>query len=217
VFLQIYQILYKAFGPQHWWPGDTPLEINVGAVLTQNTAWTNVEKAIANLKKARLLNLKKLYNLPEKRLATIIRPAGYFNVKAKRLKNYIHWIVDEYGSLENMYQTPVARLREELLEVNGLGPETVDSILLYGGNKRAFVIDAYTKRIFYRHYLAEQNEDYHTLQEKFVSSLPKKTQLYNEYHGLIVNVGKNFCKTKTPLCSECPLQGFNWGKKGIRL
>lgn len=214
---QMYQTLHQAFGPQHWWPGDTPVEINVGAVLTQNTAWTNVEKAITNLKKARFLSLKKLYDLPEKKLAKLIRPAGYFNIKAKRLKNFIHWVVDKYGSFKKMYEAPLKRLRLELLEVNGLGPETVDSILLYGGNKRSFVIDAYTKRVLHRHYLCESKDDYHLLQERFVKSLSKSTKLYNEYHALFVRVGKDFCKNKKPLCEKCPLNGFNWGKKGIRI
>lgn len=232
--------MYHVFGPQKWWPGDTPLEVNVGAILTQNTAWTNVEKAVGNLKRAGLLPslraaksgeaiplkgdrvvrrrrtrddrrfLLKLYRLSERRLARLVRPSGYFNIKAKRLKHFIHWVVDRYGSLERMYQTPTDKLRQELLQVNGLGPETVDSILLYGGNKLSFVVDAYTKRILGRHHLAKEKDTYHEIQKKFVDSLPPDVPLYNEYHALFVKVGKDLCRKKKPLCGQCPLNGFNW-------
>src|SRR3972149_12314300 len=149
---KIYKKLFTAFGPQRWWPGDTPFEVIVGAILTQNTAWKNVEKAIHNLKKAKVLQSKKMHDLSERELAKLIRPAGYFNIKAKRLKYFLNYLFDNYGgSLNRMFKKRTDALRRELLQVNGIGPETADSILLYAGNHPVFVVDAYTKRIFSRH------------------------------------------------------------------
>lgn len=201
-----YKKLFTAFGHQHWWPGDTPFEVIVGAILTQNTAWTNVEKAIHNLRKAKLLNPKRLHNLSQAELAQHIRPAGYFNIKAKRLKYFLNYLFDDYGgNLKKMFKKRTDALRRELLQVNGIGPETADSILLYAGNHPIFVIDAYTKRIFSRHGIIPADADYHDVQELFMRNLPHDVKLFNEYHALIVKTGKDFCRTKKPLCSKCPL------------
>ena len=203
--LKIYTILLKAFGPQHWWPGDTPLEVIVGAILTQNTNWTNVEKAIANLKAAGLLDAKRLKGVRIEKLAELIRPAGYFNVKARRLKSFFEWLAAHHeGDLDTMFARPLSALREELLEVRGVGPETADSILLYAGQKPSFVVDAYTYRIFSRHQLIPTDTTYDEIKEFFESSLPEDVQVYNEYHALIVALGKSYCKPR-PLCAECPL------------
>lgn len=201
-----YNKLFKAFGPQRWWPGDTSFEVIVGAILTQNTAWTNVEKAIHNLKKAKLLNPKRLHELSHGELAKYIRPAGYFNIKAKRLKHFLNYLFDDYGGrLDRMFRKRTDALRRELLQVNGIGPETADSILLYAGNHVIFVVDAYTKRIFSRHQIIDADADYHDIQEIFMKNLPHDMQMFNEYHALIVRVGKDFCRNKRPLCSKCPL------------
>jgi endonuclease-3 related protein len=206
VLLRIYNTLYRAFGPQHWWPGDTPFEIAVGAILTQNTNWTNVEKAIGNLKKANLLNADALYKMPHKKLALFIRPAGYFNIKAKRLKEFLTFFLNHYnGSIRQMRIEGTQTLREKLLNINGIGPETADSILLYALEKPVFVIDAYTKRILQRHNLVSEKATYQELQELFHRSLPLDVQLFNEYHALFVRLGKEYCKPK-PRCEGCPLE-----------
>lgn len=203
---EIYEILLDHFGPQGWWPGDTPLEIMVGAVLTQNTNWSNVSKAIDNLKNDNLLIFEKLHELPVEALAEKIKPAGYFNIKAARLKNLLNFIAKEYnGSLEEMFALDAHTLREEVLTVKGIGPETADSILLYAGNKPVFVVDAYTHRIFTRHDLVAAEDGYYEIQEYFLLSLPEDIKLFNEYHALIVRLGKEFCKKSKPLCRQCPL------------
>lgn len=204
--MDIYNRLYKHFGPQHWWPGQTPLEIMVGAVLTQNTNWKNVEKAIRNLKRASLLDAEKLHTLPVDDLAEQIRPAGYFNVKAKRLKALIEWFCQTCGGdPQQLQDRPADTLREELLAVRGIGPETADSILLYAFQKPVFVVDAYTARIMGRHHLIEPPTDYAEIQALFENALPCETALYNEYHALLVCCGKEFCKPR-PLCRGCPLE-----------
>ena len=203
---EIYEILLDHFGPQGWWPGDTPLEIMIGAVLTQNTNWSNVSKAIDNLKNDNLLIFEKLNALPVEALAQKIKPAGYFNIKAARLKNLLNFIVKEHnGSLEEMFASDVHTLREEVLTVKGVGPETADSILLYAGNKPVFVVDAYTHRIFTRHEMVAAEDGYYEIQEYFLLSLPEDIKLFNEYHALIVRLGKEFCKKSKPLCRQCPL------------
>jgi endonuclease-3 related protein len=211
---EIYEILLKHFGPQDWWPGDSPFEIMVGAVLTQNTNWTNVSKAIDNLKQENLLSFEKLHELEVELLAEKIRPAGYFNLKAKRLKNLLDFIDEEYdGSLEEMFAEDIIGLREKILTVKGIGPETADSILLYAGHKPVFVVDAYTHRIFSRHSIIAEDEGYYEIQEYFSLSLPEDVKLFNEYHALIVQLGKEFCKKSKPLCSQCPLNeldGFTY-------
>ena len=208
--LEIYDILLDHFGPQGWWPGDTPFEIMVGAVLTQNTNWANVSKAIDNLKKEELLSFVELHDLPVEVLAEKIKPAGYFNLKAARLKNLLNFIAREYnGSPEEMFAMDTHLLREEILTVKGIGPETADSILLYAGNKPVFVVDAYTHRIFARHNIVAEEDGYYEIQEFFALSLPEDIALFNEYHALIVRTGKEFCKKSRPLCRQCPLGGFD--------
>ncbi len=207
---EIYEILLGHFGPQGWWPGDTPFEIMVGAVLTQNTNWVNVSRAIDNLKKNDLLSFEKMHDLPVELLAEQIKPAGYFNLKAARLKNLLNFIGDEYnGSLEDMLHEDALNLREKILTVKGIGPETADSILLYAGNKPVFVIDTYTHRIFARHDIIAEEDGYYEIQEYFTLSLPEEVELFNEYHALMGRLGKEFCQKSNPVCSQCPLNEFN--------
>lgn len=204
----IYDKLYAYFGPQHWWPGDTPFEIAVGAVLTQNTNWGNVEKAINNLKGANALNAATLHKMPRNRLASFIKPAGYFNVKARRLKHFLDFLANHYsGSMKRMESGDTGPLREALLDVHGIGPETADSILLYALGKPVFVIDAYTKRVLQRHGIAHEKASYHELQELFHKNFPPDVPLYNEYHALFVMLGKDYCKPR-PRCEGCPLEGM---------
>ncbi|MDH4202048.1 MAG: endonuclease III domain-containing protein [Phycisphaerae bacterium] len=204
--LEIYNRLYTYYGPQHWWPGETRFEIIVGAILTQNTNWTNVEKAIANLKKGGYLTPAGLHELPADRLAQLIRPAGYFNIKARRLKCFLDWLFDEYdGLLESLNGLGLSTLREKLLAVKGIGPETADSICLYAFQKPIFVVDAYTARVFGRHGMIEAPSGYEQIQEIFHEGLDKDVQFFNEFHALIVQVGKNHCKPK-PICNGCPLE-----------
>jgi len=206
----IYNCLYDAFGPQSWWPGDTPFEIMVGAVLTQNTGWVNVEKAIANLKNYGLLSFEMLDSLPAEVLAEQIRPCGYYNLKAGRLKNLLTLISSQFeGDLNYFLGREVAVLRQDLLSVKGIGQETADSIILYAANQPIFVVDAYTYRILSRHGLvAEDEADYTQMQELFMDNLPVDTAMFNEYHALLVRIGKEFCKKSAPKCEECPLRGF---------
>jgi endonuclease III related protein len=211
----IFNKLYKSFGPQYWWPGETPFEVIVGAILTQNTNWGNVEKALNNLKENNFLSPKGLNSISRKKLAHLIKPAGYFNVKALRLKNFMNFLFGEYqGSLKKMAKEDGIILRERLLSINGIGPETADSILLYAFEKPVFVVDAYTKRIFSRHNVVDAEDDYHAIQKIFIDFLPRNVKLFNEYHALIVRLGKYYCKTK-PLCEECPLnqESFYYVKK----
>lgn len=208
-FTKIFTMLYDHFGPQEWWPGDSPFEIMVGAILTQNTNWANVQKAIANLKEAEFLSFPALSVLPVDELAQLIKPAGYFNIKAKRLKNFLQMINEQYnGKLERFLDTDLPAARYALLSVKGIGPETADSILLYAANHPVFVVDAYTHRIFSRHHLVAEESTYHLIQEEFHDQLPTQSALYNEYHALIVTLGKNYCRKNNPRCSQCPLQGI---------
>jgi endonuclease-3 related protein len=206
VLTEIYKLLYDEYGPQQWWPGDTEFEIITGAILTQNTNWANVEKAIANLKSADCLTPEKLHHLDQAQLAQLIRPAGYFNVKAKRLKNFVNWLFKNYnGELAGLESIDTDRLREELLMIKGVGRETADSILLYAFDRPIFVVDAYTARVLFRHELIAPDADYEQLRELFESSLPADTQLFNEFHALLVRVGKEFCRPKAR-CPGCPLE-----------
>ena len=203
---EIYQLLFDHFGPQHWWPGESQFEIITGAILTQNTSWANVEKAITNLKSANLLTPEKLKQLDISRLTGLIRPVGYYNIKAKRLKNFINWLFSNYnGQLINLENLDTAKLRGELLAIRGIGPETADSILLYAFKKPVFVVDAYTARVICRHGLIGSDADYEQIRELFQSNLPPDVQLFNEYHALLVKVGKQFCKPKAK-CVGCPLE-----------
>ena len=208
ILLKIYNSLYDFFGPLNWWPGDTPFEIMVGAILTQNTAWRNVEKAINNLKKENLLEAQKLYYINPKKLAQLIKPSGYYNIKARRLKNFVNLFVNDFeGSTEKMFSGDSKELRKKLLKVNGIGPETADSILLYAGEKPFFVVDAYTKRIFSRHKLISKDSTYYQIQEFFIKNLDQDVKLFNEFHAQIVILGKTICTSRNPDCAKCPI-GF---------
>jgi endonuclease-3 related protein len=245
---QYYRVLYGAWGAQHWWPADTRFEVVVGAFLTQNTAWTNVEFALANLRDAKLLSIEGIRTVPLHRLERLIRPSGYFRQKAARLKTFVRFLDEKYGgSLEQLFAQPTDKLRAELLSLNGVGPETADSILLYAGNHAVFVVDAYTRRVLDRHGILPENTDYEEIRELFQRALMSTTheqeqeqapaslalrleagirgaahppsamstavrtalvQVYNEMHGLIVGVGKNYCRKTKAACEECPLQPF---------
>jgi endonuclease-3 related protein len=241
-----YRALFQAWGPQHWWPAQSRFEVIVGAYLTQNTAWTNVEKALANLRAAHLLTVSAIRRASLAELERLIRPAGYFRQKAKRLKIFVAFLDDQYqGSLAKLFARPTEKLREELLNLHGVGPETADSILLYAGNHPVFVVDAYTRRILARHEILPETTDYEKIRELFervlipleeavassgetwyqvpVAGFPgaghppstmstaKRTpraQVYNEMHGFIVGVGKNYCRKSQARCDDCPLQKF---------
>jgi endonuclease III related protein len=206
---QYYDALFNAHGRQHWWPGKTPFEIIVGAILVQNTNWGNAASAIANLRHAKLLAPSAIERASLSTLARLIRPSGYFRQKAIKLKSFVKFLCIEHrGSLKAMFRSPTATVREQLLRVHGIGPETADSILLYAGNHPAFVVDAYTRRILQRHAIASGKESYEEIRGLFEKSLPNDPQLFNEFHALIVHTGKNFCRTRAPLCSRCPLLPF---------
>lgn len=204
----IYDALFRHFGPQGWWPGRTRLEIMVGAILTQNTAWSNVERAISRLRKERALNLRKLHEVPLSVLAEWIRPAGYFRVKARRLREFTTWLMREFrGDLRRLFALPTDELRRRLLAVKGVGPETADSIILYAGQRPVFVVDAYTRRFLERHKWISSKASYDEVAALFVRGLPSDEALFNEYHALIVALGKNYCRSK-PRCEQCPLRPF---------
>ena len=238
-----YDTLFSAWGRQHWWPAQSRFEVIVGAYLTQNTSWTNVEKALGNLRRARRLTIRGIRNTPQPKLAQLIRSAGYFRQKARRLKTFVRFLDERYGgSLTLMFARPTAELRDELLALNGVGPETADSILLYAGNHPVFVVDAYTRRILERHQIASSAAGYDEIRQLFEQALTgtpsprqsldgtsaatrprgsshppsrvstaKRTalvQVFNEMHGLIVGVGKNYCLKSQPQCEQCPLRKF---------
>lgn len=204
-----YRVLVGALGRQHWWPARTRFEVIVGAILTQNTAWKNVEKAIDHLRRAGLLHPHRMAKVPLRQLEMHVRPAGYFRQKARRLKAFLKFLDTHYqGSLQRMFCAPTETLRAQLLNVPGIGPETADSILLYAGNRPVFVIDAYTRRILSRHGLADGRHDYETLRQLFEHHLPKNPALFNEYHALLVEVGKRWCHRAEPDCAHCPLGPF---------
>ncbi len=204
---KFYKKLYSYFGPQHWWPADSRFEVMIGAILTQNTSWPNAQKAINNLKKNALLKPPKLYKLSHKRLTALIKSAGYYNIKARRLKEFLRFLFKSYkGNLTKMSLKDTKELRQQLLSVNGIGPETADSILLYALDKPVFVVDAYTKRILSRHRLVREGADYIEVQNLFMQNLKKDVKLFNEYHALLVKLGKEFCLKSKPKCHICPLQ-----------
>jgi len=238
---KIYQTLLDFYGPQGWWPADSPFEVAVGAILTQNTSWQNVEKAIQNLKSKDLLNPLKLYKTSFKRLSSFLKPSGYFNIKTKRLKSFLAYLIRNYdGDIRRMRRHPLPSLRKELLQVDGIGEETCDSILLYALNKPIFVVDAYTRRIFARYGCIPEKVTYDEIQNFFMKNLvsgfsglnglnrirnsgkgritnhQSPVTIFNEYHALIVRHGKTLCK-KIPLCRECPLSniGCQFGNRMI--
>jgi len=200
-----YRHLMDHFGPTGWWPGDTPFEIAIGAILTQNTAWTNVEKAIAELKRRRALAPRRILQMPVKAFEEAIRASGYFRVKARRVTSFCQYLVDNHGgSVRRMAKRPLEELRRELLQVHGIGPETADDILLYACEKPVFVVDAYTRRILSRHGIVAPDIGYETLRAHFEDRLAPDVHVFKEYHGLIVYTGKDYCKSR-PNCQECPL------------
>lgn len=206
----VYRALRGAFGPQGWWPGRTRFEVIVGAILTQNTNWGNVEKAIVNLRRAGALSPDALRRLPVPELARLIRPSGYFNVKARRLHAFVAWLHTRHGgSLDRMFAEPLPALREDLLGVSGIGPETADSILLYAGGKPSFVVDAYTWRLLTRHGFVAEETTYDEMKSLFEENLPADVPLFNDFHAQIVRVGKEFCRKSEPRCDDgCPLAPF---------
>lgn len=207
--LRYYEAMSGALGPMRWWPAETPFEVIVGAILTQSTAWGNVERAIANLRAAGLLTPAAMLRVRASRLATLVIPSGYFRQKAKKLKAFVRFLQAEYqGSLQRMFETPTLELREKLLAVHGIGPETADSILLYAGNHPVFVVDAYTHRILRRHGITDGKPDYERVRSFIEASLPQRPELFNEFHALIVNTGKNWCRKSAPRCEECPLHSL---------
>jgi endonuclease-3 related protein len=208
LLMNIYRILHKAYGPRHWWPGETSFEVMVGAILTQNTSWRNVEKAIQKLKGKGVLNAKGIHCLKKSQLAPLIKSSGYYRIKADRLKSFVDFLFEEYnGSIKKMGRERLEALRKKLLGVKGIGPETADSILLYGLKKPIFVVDAYTKRILSRHGIISEKASYEEVQKLFMDHLPWDEKLFNEYHALLVYLGKTMCK-KSPRCELCPIKSI---------
>jgi endonuclease-3 related protein len=208
LLLSIYQLMLNRFGHRNWWPGDSPLEICVGAILTQNTSWKNVAKAIRALKDAQMMETGRMREIGLEELAGLIRPAGYYNVKAARLKNFIdHLFENRKGELEDLFDQPMGELRKELLSINGIGPETADSIILYAAKKPIFVVDAYTRRILGRHGMVGRNATYEMVQALFHEHLEPDEGLYNDFHAQFVAVGHHYCKPK-PRCQGCPLESL---------
>jgi endonuclease-3 related protein len=204
-----FQALLAHYGPQHWWPGDSCFEVIVGAILTQNTSWTNVERAIARLKAAGVLSVERLEALPETRLAELVRSSGYYNQKAGKLKAFLRYLRERHGgSLDRMFAHPTPELRRELLALPGIGEETADSILLYAGGRPLFVVDAYTRRILHRHYLLDRDASYQDIQDLFHRAIPPDAPIYNEFHALLVQAGKRHCLRAAPRCAGCPLERF---------
>ena len=208
LLMSLYEAMRTHFGHRNWWPGDTPFEVCVGAVLTQNTSWKNVAKAIDNLKGAQALDPLVMHRMSHEELAELIRPAGYYNIKARRLSNFINCLVERYeGNLQRLFAIPIEPLRDELLAINGVGPETADSMILYGAEKPIFVVDAYTKRVLSRHGIIDGKALYPEVQALFHDSIPRDTTLYNDFHAQFVAVGHHYCKKK-PRCGDCPLAVF---------
>jgi endonuclease III related protein len=207
--MTIYKRLLVFYGPQHWWPAETPFEVIVGAILTQSAAWSNVEKAIINLKKADALTPETIRLLPQDELAALIHSCGYYNMKANKLKAFVEWLKFRCGNdLEELFSQETSYLRTELLKVHGIGEETADSILLYAAQKPVFVIDAYTRRIIDRLGLEAEGGRYTDYQQLFMKNLVSDSQLFNEYHALLVALGKTCCRKSQPQCAGCPLQEF---------
>ena len=207
--LKIYENLYSTFGPQNWWPAEDDFEVIVGAILTQSVSWKNVETAIENLKNQNLLNLEGILAVDKTKLGQLIRSTRYYNQKADKLKRFCIYIKQQYhGDIYALFKKDIYDMRRELLKIKGIGPETADSIILYAANKPIFVVDAYTQRIFSRLGLLQKNVKYKGLQDFFMDHLPHDVKLFNEYHALIVNLGKDYCKKTKPLCEKCPLNSM---------
>ena len=199
--------MYGHFGPRHWWPADSPFEVIIGAILTQNASWSNVEKAINNLKNLKLLSPKKLARINIRKLEKLIRPSGFYKDKAKKIKIFVKFLnTFSGGGIKALCKLETCALRDRLLDIKGIGPETADSILLYALGKTVFVVDAYTKRVFSRHGLLKEEQTYDEVQDFFMKNIPVDRTLFNEYHALVVEVGKNYCRKKKPLCKICPLK-----------
>lgn len=213
--MAMYEAMRARFGPQNWWPASAQLpadqrklEICVGAILTQNTNWLNVEKALANLMAAGCMSVQALHELALAELAGLIRPAGYYNIKARRLKNLIAHVREQFGGdMEAFLDRSAAALREDLLGISGIGRETADSIILYAAGRPTFVVDAYTARILRRHGLIGEDDDYESIKDLFESHVPERLELYNDYHAQLVAVGKAYCRPQAR-CGGCPLEGF---------
>lgn len=206
ILKEIFHALFEFYGPQHWWPAESSFEIMIGAILTQNTNWRNVELAICNLKKSDLLEPLTIKNVPISKLRKLIKPAGFYNVKAKRVKTFVQYLIKDYaGNLEKMKRKQTSILRRELLAIKGIGSETCDSILLYALKKPVFVIDAYTRRILMRHNFIDEKDSYREIQTFFERNLKKDVRLFNEYHALLVRLAKEKCKSSKPLCDNCPI------------
>jgi len=203
---RLYKVLFTHYGPQHWWPGDSPFEIMIGAILTQNTNWSNVEKALANIKAANLMDAHTLYG-NRHRIMKLIRPSGFYRLKSKRLIAFLKFFMDAYeGQTDPMKTRRISDLRQELTAISGIGLETADSIILYALGKPIFVVDTYTRRIGSRHGLYDHDAPYDTIRCLFEESIPEEAPLYNEYHALLVKVGKEYCRKHEPLCDSCPVQ-----------
>lgn len=205
--MKYYEAMRKRFGHRDWWPGESPFEIMIGAILTQNTNWQNVVKAIDNLKANGLLEPRALHAADTAAVAALIRPSGYFNQKTKKLKAFLDWFAGYDYDIEALKRKSLASLREELMSVKGIGPETADDILLYALDMPSFVIDAYTYRVLHRHLLAGEEATYDEIKELFEDNLPKNVGLFNDFHAQFVEVGKYFCK-REPECDKCPLKNF---------
>jgi endonuclease-3 related protein len=213
LLMEIFDKLLKAFGPRHWWPGDTPFEVMVGAILTQNTSWKNVEKAIEKLKARKALTPDGIHRLKTSDLASLIRSSGFYRIKADRLKAFVDFLFEEFeGKVERMKKEPFEGLRKRLLEVKGIGQETADSILLYALQKPMFVVDAYTRRVLSRHGMISNRASYEEVQNLFMRHLPTDEKLFNEYHALLVHVAKSACK-KIPQCDICPLREMKGSRR----
>lgn len=216
--ISIYKQLYRYFGPRKWWPADTPFEVMIGAILTQNANWMNVERAISNLKKKNILSPSAIADIPFNKLAPLVRPSGFYKQKTKRLKEFSRFLlVFCKGDIKKLRRFKTDTIRRKLLAIKGIGPETADSILLYALNKPVFVVDAYTRRIFSRHGFIRKDAPYGDIQNFFIEKLPVSTKLFNEYHALIVEVGKQFCNKKNPKCSVCPLKDLKRGRGHIQI
>jgi endonuclease-3 related protein len=219
---RVYRLLRSAFGHQHWWPAETPFEVCIGAILTQNTNWANARRAIGNLKAAHVLEPGKLFALPESKLAELIRPAGYFNVKAKRLRSFLRVLVEEHDrDLNRLFAGDTPSVRQRLLAIHGIGPETADSMLLYAGGHHSFVVDAYTKRIFQRHGWCEEDASYEDLQKLLASTLrnvpeDRRLDYWQDYHAQLVAVGNRYCGPRQGRCALCPLKSLLPGRPKLQ-